>query len=73
MNGFDLMVMRRRAGIAQWKAAQEVGIAPQYLCHAERGRRDLEPEAERKLVTLYSRLMGTSAGGQESSQVGHKD
>jgi DNA-binding XRE family transcriptional regulator len=53
MDGFDLKVLRLRANVSQWRAAQAVGIAPQDLCHAERGRRRLRPEAERRLIAFY--------------------
>lgn len=56
MDGFELKVMRMRAGVTQWRAAQAVGIAPQDLCHAERGRRRLRSEAERRLIEFYLSL-----------------
>ena len=63
MDGFDLKVMRLRADVSQWRAAQAVGIAPQDLCHAERGRRRLRPEAEHRLIEFYLSRGGTGGAG----------
>jgi DNA-binding XRE family transcriptional regulator len=54
MDGLELKILRLRAGYVQWRAAQAVGIAPQDLSHAERGRRPLSKEAEQKLRSLYA-------------------
>lgn len=53
MDGFDLKVMRLRAGMTQWRAAQAIQIAPQELCHIERGRRHLDLGIQKALVGLY--------------------
>lgn len=65
MDGFELKVMRLRANVSQWRAAQAVGIAPQDLCHAERGRQRLRADVERRLIEFYRReLDGTAAPAQ---------
>lgn len=53
MKGFDLKILRLRADMTQWLAAQTIGIPPQDLCHAERGRRKLPEEVETRLLRLY--------------------
>lgn len=68
MDGLDLKILRLRADLTQWRAAQAVGIAPQDLCHAERGRRPLSPKVIQRLIRLYEQRIesGSSCRVQAS-------
>jgi DNA-binding XRE family transcriptional regulator len=65
MDGFGLKILRLRADLTQWRAAQAVGIAPQDLCHAERGRRPLPAEVTQQLIRLYERTIESESSRHE--------
>ena len=63
----DLMVHRLRAGLRQYRVAQEAGIPPSLLSELETGRRPLTPRQHERLVAALDRL---SPGGM-AEEGGH--
>jgi len=55
MNGFDLKIMRIRAGLRQYDVAAKVGIAPPRLCEIEAGRRKVPGELSNRIAKAIER------------------
>ena len=52
MDGFDIMVIRRRAGLSQWRLAQRLGIPPQRLSDYETGKRPIADELKARILEV---------------------
>lgn len=57
MNGFDLKIMRIRAGLRQYEVATKVGILPSRLCEIEAGRRKVSGELSDRIVKAIERTL----------------
>lgn len=49
MDGLEILILRRKAGIYQWELAALIGMGPGRLSEMERGRRLIPPEIEEKI------------------------
>lgn len=49
MQGIDLLLLRRRAGLPQHKLAQLLGVPRTVICDLEHGRRQITPELENRI------------------------
>ncbi len=61
--GMRLKLLRVRAGVRQYRVAQELGIPPSVLCDWEAGRRPLPAEAAEKVEAAIGRLAPAGIGG----------
>jgi transcriptional regulator with XRE-family HTH domain len=61
--GIELKLLRIRAGLRQYRVAQELGIPPSTLCDYENGRKPIPPRQGQHILDAISRLSLT--GGQE--------
>jgi transcriptional regulator with XRE-family HTH domain len=58
--GIELKLLRIRAGLRQYRVAQELGIPPSILCDWENGRRPIPPRQGQRVLDAIDRL---SIGG----------
>ena len=61
--GMDLKVLRVRAGLRQYRVAQELGIPPSTLCDWENGRLPVPPAQAARIVEAIRRLSGGALPG----------
>lgn len=62
--GMRLKLLRVRAGVRQYRVAQDLGIPPSVLCDWEAGRRPLPPGAAGRVEAAIGRLApGKMEGG----------
>lgn len=61
--GMRLKLLRVRAGVRQYRVAQELGIPPSVLCDMEAGRRPLPPELGERVEAAIARLAPGGIGG----------
>ena len=62
-DGMGLKLLRVRAGVRQYRVAQELGIPPSTLCDYENGRRPLPPRQGRRILAAIDRLATGGAAG----------
>lgn len=61
--GMRLKLLRVRAGVRQYRVAQELGIAPSLLCDWEGGRRPIPPGMTSLIEEAIDRLVPAGIGG----------
>lgn len=61
--GLRLKLLRVRAGVRQYRVAQELGIPPSVLCDWEAGRRPLPAGMEERVEDAIARLAPGGIGG----------
>ena len=61
--GMELRLLRIRAGLRQYRVAQELGIPPSVLCDYENGRRPVPAHQRERILAAIERL--SLAGGFE--------
>ena len=61
--GMELRLLRVRAGLRQYRVAQELGIPPSVLCDYENGRRPVPAHHRERILAAIERL--SLAGGLE--------
>lgn len=61
--GLDLKLRRIRAGIRQYRVAQELGIPPTTLCDWENGRRLIPARQHARILEILDRLALHQNGG----------
>lgn len=66
-SGMRLKLLRVRAGVRQYRVAQELGIPPSVLCDWEAGRRPLPPGAETRIEVAIERLAPGGIGGSNGT------
>lgn len=54
MNGFQLVILRLKAGLKQYQLAQLLNIPPTIICDLEKGRRRITPEVEKRIRQAIS-------------------
>jgi DNA-binding transcriptional regulator YiaG len=64
--GIDLKLLRIRAGLRQYRVAQELGIPPSLLCDWENGRRPVPSRQGQRILSAIDRL-ALMPGGQPSN------
>ena len=57
MNGFDLKIMRIRAGLRQYEVAAKVDLTAPRLCEIEAGRRKASDELLDRIARAIERTM----------------
>ncbi len=62
-SGMRLKLLRVRAGVRQYRVAQELGIPPSVLCDWEAGRRPLATGAAARIEAAIERLAPGGIGG----------
>ena len=58
--GIELKLLRIRAGVRQYRVAQDLGIPPSILCDWENERRPIPPAQGHRVLAAIDRL---AAGG----------
>jgi transcriptional regulator with XRE-family HTH domain len=61
--GMQLKLLRVRAGVRQYRVAQELGIPASTLCDWENGRRPLSARAAVRIEQAIERLAPGGIGG----------
>jgi len=56
MNGFDLKIMRIRAGLRQYDVAAKAGITPPRLCEIEAGRLKPSDQLLDRIIKAIERM-----------------
>jgi transcriptional regulator with XRE-family HTH domain len=54
--GMELKLSRIRAGLRQYRVAQELGIPPATLCDYENGRKPIPPRQGQRILEAIDRL-----------------
>jgi transcriptional regulator with XRE-family HTH domain len=54
--GIELKLLRIRAGLRQYRVAQELGIPPTVLCDWENERRPIPPRQGHRVLAAIDRL-----------------
>ena len=62
-HGLDLKLLRIRAGVRQYRVAQELGIPPTVLCDWENERRPISPLQGRRILAAIERLAPRGVAG----------
>ena len=65
--GMRLKLLRVRAGVRQYRVAQDLGIPPSVLCDWEAGRRPLPPGAVERVEAAIGRLAPGGIGGGDGA------
>jgi transcriptional regulator with XRE-family HTH domain len=67
LDGLELKVRRIRAGLRQFRVAQELGIAPSMLCDYENGRKPVSSRQGQRILEAIDRLSlpGGLDGGRD--------
>jgi transcriptional regulator with XRE-family HTH domain len=68
-DGMELKLLRVRAGLRQYRVAQELGIPPSTLCDYESGRKPVPPRQGQRILQAIDRLSlsGGLDGGLDGS------
>jgi predicted transcriptional regulator len=61
--GIELKLRRIRAGVRQYRVAQELGIPPTVLCDWENERRPIPPVQGQRILTAIDRLAARGLAG----------
>lgn len=56
--GSEIKFLRVRAGVRQYRVAQELGISPTTLADWENGRRPVPPRQGQRIIEAIERLSG---------------
>jgi transcriptional regulator with XRE-family HTH domain len=56
IDGMELKLRRIRAGLRQYRVAQELGIPPSILCDYENGRKPIPPRRGQRILAAIDRL-----------------
>ena len=63
IRGIELKLLRIRAGVRQYRVAQELGVPPSILCEWENERRPIPPHQGPRILAAIDRLaMGGARG-----------
>jgi putative transcriptional regulator len=54
--GIELKLLRVRAGLRQYRVAQELGIPPSTLCDYENGRKSVSSRQGQRILDAIDRL-----------------
>ena len=68
-DGMELKLLRVRAGLRQYRVAQELGIPPSTLCDYENGRKPVPARQGRCILDAINRL--SLGGGLEEGRGGN--
>lgn len=60
-NGMELKLLRVRAGVRQYRVAQDLGIPPSTLCEWENGRAPIPPHHAERVLAAIQKLSAVSA------------
>jgi transcriptional regulator with XRE-family HTH domain len=66
LEGMELKLQRIRAGLRQYRVAQELGIPPSTLCDYENGRKPVSSRQGQRILDAIDRLSlscGPGRGG----------
>jgi putative transcriptional regulator len=68
-DGMALKLLRVRAGLRQYRVAQELGIPPSTLCDYENGRKPIPSRQGQRILKAIDRLSLSSGleGGRDVS------
>jgi len=68
-DGMELKLLRVRAGLRQYRVAQELGIPPSTLCDYENGRKPIPSRRGQHILQAIDRLSlsGGLEGGRDVS------
>jgi transcriptional regulator with XRE-family HTH domain len=66
--GIDLKLRRIRAGLRQYRVAQELSIPPSTLCDYENGRKPVPPRQGQRILAAINHL--SVRGGTEQDPNG---
>jgi DNA-binding transcriptional regulator YiaG len=66
IRGIELKLARVRAGVRQYRVAQELGIAPTILCEWENERRPLPAAQAARVLAAIDRLAARGVHGDLS-------
>ena len=64
MEGYDLVLMRLKAGLYQYQLAQLLGVPATVISSLERGRNPITPEAERQIIEAIKRARNKPAANR---------
>src|SRR3954471_16325275 len=67
VRGIELKLLRIRAGLRQYRVAQELGIPPSILCEWENERRPIPPQQGPRILAAIDRL---AMGGLQGAVIG---
>lgn len=62
-DGMELKLRRIRAGLRQYRVAQDLGIPPSTLCDYESGRKPVPVHQGQRILAAIARLSAVGAPG----------
>jgi transcriptional regulator with XRE-family HTH domain len=66
--GVELKLLRIRAGLRQYRVAQELGIPPSILCDFENGRKPIPPRQGQRILAAIDQLSLTGIKGEHDGR-----